>query len=897
MFPSIQPRSPNTQHEEPISTAHEESTKGKTQPNAETNGHSQDRKSVVRIAESHETKHLAADSEVASTNARLVERSRAAQGSILESKEPKAIDQQSIENQSPPKRRIGPHSDLYLQASESQGISTPKMVESPKIKSSLRQRGPRSQSTNSVRSSDSALLGYMSGNGLHSSADGLLKSDSNHHVDSKSSSIPQVDRSHIFGLIKFNSAQVQFQVRVAEVVNMIDRKAAEDPPDLGILRHCLSILGEIYKHFGPLEGLLLRLHKYIAGCIFSDCRCDARCCADPHAPYFEHIQHLENEIDFMKEECQEADNRVLKKAEQMKALQEQIIKLKDTCSTKDVEIQRQRDKFDDEMEKDSSRTMSLYADVEVAEYECELHRQREVELLEMLSQVSQKVHEIELEKTKGDTEWNFEKRDFSDYRSRLLDMQTRIMDSVPKAVFKESQAELIHKREALSVLKSKYFSLHTSHKKLKASYAESLDQVHKLEQLLHNTRQELTPRPDFRAFSDLVGELDSSRSTTEKLTLLREKLISLQDDMLQDVIDITTPKTTNETKDSPHQSHLSKRRQTLDPFSQQSHRPESIVRKFFPNLGESLDVPVFLRSGFNAARSEYRPLGKHSLDTIIKEIYSKRLESLRQLYGASKGIVKDEKYIAGSRQLLGRTYFQDFFLEFLQGRYSGAYIEWGHNILAAAESHKTDPTCLVFLKTALGIICEDCYFELQGTLFRLQESLIRFEKKNSKKGIQVNDLTLEDILFAVQEAFPTKTEDDLQNIKQLLLTYYNGGHIGCDLLFGDYSGRQSLFLEILQDQYVLDMEEHLLQIEQSLENVASDYGVSPNQAAAVMQTIDPEAPIDIIKNAVAVGFQVSMAEMEALPSAPVDVRTFMKRIKQIIIHRYTVVDRHRKHGL
>eukprot|EP00002_Diphylleia_rotans_P001934 TRINITY_DN11174_c0_g1_i1.p1 TRINITY_DN11174_c0_g1~~TRINITY_DN11174_c0_g1_i1.p1 ORF type:complete len:871 (+),score=176.38 TRINITY_DN11174_c0_g1_i1:64-2676(+) len=712
---------------------------------------------------------------------------------------------------------------------------------------------------------------------------------------SKSEPLLSHDRASNTSGARYSSDQIQFQVRVAELVNHITKQPSNSPPNLTMLQSCLDLLAEHFRNAGPLEGLLNSLQNYVVGCIFSKYRCASRCCTDSTAPFFEHVRHMENEKDYVRDEYSDVDLKLVKKNDQMKALQEKIDELKALCDEKDHEMQLQRKIFDMEQEKDVTRTMNLYADIEAAESECEAYRLRVVELLDIITQVSKKVKTIELERSLKDKKWEESRLDFSEDWQRIAEIQAKILDSVPKTVLKEAQTELHQKKEALSVLKSKYFALHTANKKLKTLYNEALDRIQEMERSNRVLKESMTPRPILRPFEDLLGDLEEERPTSETLAVIYDRVTGLKSKLEERENSVSPTQKGAKQVDQDASGTVSRRPPMIDGFS--SHQLSvagQALRKYFASLGDSPRVPVFLRNSFTAVRPEHKVIGKHALDVIIKEIFSKRLEELRTLYGNFRSMNREDKYAAGSKLLKSRTLFQDFLLNFLQSRYQSAAIEWAYNIIHAADTNRSDPLCLIFAKIATGLICEDSYFEMQNLIFFLKESLAKMERSKSKKGIQVNMLTADDILFVVHETFPSKADDDMQAVRQLLMTHYNGGHVSSDNLLGEVMGKQSYFLEVLQDQYILDMEEYLYHIEQSLEAGASEFGISPSQAVAVIRTLDPDAPLDVVKNVVAVGFQITVLEMDTLPTSPVDVRVFMKRVKQIMVRRYTKFDRHRR---
>nr|XP_060644136.1 translin-associated factor X-interacting protein 1 isoform X2 [Anolis sagrei ordinatus] len=280
-------------------------------------------------------------------------------------------------------------------------------------------------------------------------------------------------------------------------------------------------------------------------------------------------------------------------------------------------------------------------------------------------------------------------------------------------------------------------------------------------------------------------------------------------------------------------------------------------REAFVGKGKNEKVPVFLRCD-GLVRN--KKLSKKEVVALLREIWRDK-----NTFDQQKG---------------KRSNLAEFFLNFFQKKYGDVFaFDWTYTIFENIKLYKSNETMTTFYNILMGTLDEGVYHShiLQlSTLFR---------ELTLADTASTGQLTNEQFTLALRTAFPSKTEEEIQELLDAAgckseldsITYRS-------LFLEDEEGKTELLVTKIKSQ---SMNEKLTYLRELRTELGNRLEVKPEDLRAAFCAIDPGLPEPALDSYVSWAFQLPKEQPD--PAETLHVDLLMQRLMNGDIRRQEVV--------
>jgi len=408
-------------------------------------------------------------------------------------------------------------------------------------------------------------------------------------------------------------------------------------------------------------------------------------------------------------------------------------------------------------------------------------------------------------------------------------------------------------REAVFALETRVKKISRANFLLQGENKTLMTRIEQLQSNLEREKNEMTPRPKWRSFEEVLPEFHVNALCTSE-------------EILEEVILEFKSKLSRERK-LLEQNALS---DTVRTWLGDEDLCESDLvgrHKYFVCRGTGEHVPVYLRA---AGHVRNRRLKKSDVEQLIGKFWIDRRIQLRV----------DTMFNA---QPIG-----DFFLEYLES-FTGsrkAALELAYNVIHVCEQFQSDPDCNMFLRCLRGELSEHAVFDQMDMLVMLKDMFVLNDR--SHKGV-LSRFTIGRIL---NKFFPTKSRQDMLRLRFALMLD-SGGQTLCDynILFSeDSDANQSRLIELVRRQHVEELQTFTVEVEEALREAITGTGMMNLSAARQhLKSLDPLMPNGKIDEIVSFGCGMTPTELEAHGQYyTTEAEPFLARVRRgVLLKRFS----------
>lgn len=398
---------------------------------------------------------------------------------------------------------------------------------------------------------------------------------------------------------------------------------------------------------------------------------------------------------------------------------------------------------------------------------------------------------------------------------------------------------------------------------VKERYRDVRRNVGKLQRVVVDAnmgKRPLTPRPDWAPLKFLTGD---RMNLDQPSGLVVTELIDCIESMNADLQDV--------------QSEL--------PWVQEEkERQQQMANKWFVCLGTGPQVPKFLRV---QGKVRNRCMQKADCEEFINSFWDARTKAVARL---------------GREAMMSPA---DYLFQHLKNKFgvNTAVAEFAYNLMDAVKRYAYDADCELFHKVIMGECCEEVYADqnsiIDGLMIAFRKAEQRAGIKSKQKGVLQRDLFLQ----VVQKYFPFKSADDMRALQSALAYDQPMGAVKYSILFDSAkNGDQGKFAETVRDQHLVEVLSAYPAIEESISAHTLSESTSAsnhNEGVPLVTSIkliregllkyDKGIPESEVLRILATGLNVTQEEAKtASMFRKVDVATFCKRLRAIVIRRFSL---------
>ncbi|XP_067409207.1 translin-associated factor X-interacting protein 1 [Emydura macquarii macquarii] len=262
----------------------------------------------------------------------------------------------------------------------------------------------------------------------------------------------------------------------------------------------------------------------------------------------------------------------------------------------------------------------------------------------------------------------------------------------------------------------------------------------------------------------------------------------------------------------------------------------------FPGLGKGDKVPVYLRY---EGQVKNRKLNKKEVVNILKEIWKEKVSADQQ-----KG---------------KQSSLPEFFLSYLQKRYGDvSAFEWSYTIYENIKLYRSNEAMSLFYDILSGKVDEGLYHGQNQLVSNLLKELTASDSSNS------GTLTTEQFNTALKAAFPLKTSDQIQELKDASRCKVESTEDLIDyrsLFAEDEEGNPEPFIAKVKSQHASEKQEYLRELRSELGNTLE---VKVDDLKTAFCAIDPVIDDLTLDAYICLAFQASKEQWDQTVSLPMD---------------------------
>ncbi|KAJ3195745.1 Translin-associated factor X-interacting protein 1 [Irineochytrium annulatum] len=310
-------------------------------------------------------------------------------------------------------------------------------------------------------------------------------------------------------------------------------------------------------------------------------------------------------------------------------------------------------------------------------------------------------------------------------------------------------------------------------------------------------------------------------------------------------------------------------------------KDDKLDNRFFVGLGLGSDVPKYLRF---KGKVPNRKLTKKNCCLLINDTWmAKAVFDANPSSNGMKSSVCEPFLFA--LYLIHNAQLAEFLFMYLKKRFGtqDAVAEWGYNLHEAAKKHGFQSNqAHMFFEILTGNMEEEVYHHQQAMIERVKSALQKHDtiiNDGRAKGV----LSKQDAALVLKEFWPGKTEADLDQLRNAIDADQPGDLITYQWLF--QSDVDSLFLEIVREQYMDTREKYLREFTAKVGTITKDPRVSATDLARALHAFG-ERDRRELDAMVARGFKMSMDAIK--PRLMIELDVFVKNIGRGVLEKKVV---------
>lgn len=280
--------------------------------------------------------------------------------------------------------------------------------------------------------------------------------------------------------------------------------------------------------------------------------------------------------------------------------------------------------------------------------------------------------------------------------------------------------------------------------------------------------------------------------------------------------------------------------------------------EYFTGQGTGPEVPKFLRF---EGQVRNRRLGKRDMSLLIKDIWQEKA-------------AHDAEKPDGERDDLG-----EFLYQYLQRRFGveNMIIEWGYNLYDACGRYSHDPRIGLFFGILQKEVDEAVHHDQLVMLEKLYNALTKVDLAAGNQGT----LSRADLEQCLRSFFPLKDDESVEALMKACEQEAPGESVQYKNLFTeDEEGRSGPFVDKIREQEKLEKTMYIKDIENALNGSGE---VSVEDVRRAIQSVDPEAPTEMIDKYLGRAFNVSSEQLEA--GTKIETMLLFKRLQSGSVRR------------
>lgn len=211
--------------------------------------------------------------------------------------------------------------------------------------------------------------------------------------------------------------------------------------------------------------------------------------------------------------------------------------------------------------------------------------------------------------------------------------------------------------------------------------------------------------------------------------------------------------------------------------------------------------------------------------------------------------------------------------------------EFAFNIVDGCKRYVYDADIELFLEVLSERMPENTHAKQMSMLDALRAAFAEQDAKDNK-GMSTGTLRRKSVAPLLRRFFPTRTESQIAALVAALERDHPVAHYGEHVRYGalfaeDRDGNQTMFIELVRDQWLRDPRDFVNQVEAALVMVESEHStgmVSSAQAAAAISAVDPRKPAAEVRALVAAAFESGGGAPPDFDTTTLAARTFILRL-------------------
>nr|XP_016851707.1 PREDICTED: translin-associated factor X-interacting protein 1 [Anolis carolinensis] len=274
----------------------------------------------------------------------------------------------------------------------------------------------------------------------------------------------------------------------------------------------------------------------------------------------------------------------------------------------------------------------------------------------------------------------------------------------------------------------------------------------------------------------------------------------------------------------------------------------------FVGKGKNEKVPIFLRCD-GLVRN--KKLSKKEVVALLREIWRDKIAFDQQ-----------------------RSKLAEFFLNFFQKKYGDVFaFDWTYTIFENIKLYRSNETMTMFHNILMGTLDEGVYHS------HIQQLSTLFKELTAADTVNTGELTNEQFALALKTVFPSKTEEEIQELLEAAGYRSELDSISYrSLFYEDDEGKTQLLVTKIKNQYLNEKQTYLRELRTEL---GTRLEVKPDDLRAAFCAIDPGLPEQTLDSYISWAFQLPKEQLD--PSETLHIDLLMQRLLNGDIRRQEVV--------
>eukprot|EP01135_Chromosphaera_perkinsii_P002275 Nk52_evm61s221 gene=Nk52_evmTU61s221 len=426
--------------------------------------------------------------------------------------------------------------------------------------------------------------------------------------------------------------------------------------------------------------------------------------------------------------------------------------------------------------------------------------------------------------------------DLKTAKEEIATYKERFVEVVPRYNYDLLEESAEEAKKNMMIAEQKYETQRSGYEKLQKDHAEVKSQRDQLLREKQRMKRVGTPRPDWDRVSEfLTGsanrwrKLSEGKTSQEKMELVCKELRVMTDQLSGKVL-------IQKSEDG-----------------------------MFEPLGTEPYIPKYLRTN---AKVNNKNIKKRDCEMMIKDIWKEK--AVYDSMGKKREQMDNYLY----------TYLQKKF-----GAFPNVIVEAAYNLVNGCQMYDYDADVELFYKVLTGELDEEVYHDQMNMVSKVETLFVKLDSKLNN-GVLKGKLSKSDILEALKLYFPTKTDEQWEEVEEALDEDVSEDIVEYSALFAeDREGNQGEFAEAMRDQHVQERLKYASDIQKAMTEIIDneDEVISIEETRQAILTADPFKTEKEIDNYISRGFGSPIAKLHE--NEVVKISIFIKRLQAGLLKR------------